>query len=108
MRSRRYREHGNENRDSERPKRGLPAGVPRRRLGLVARARLGHLVHAEVSRESLNRRLDGYREDPDAVRIEIDSERIRAQSEDRIAAWNEPGRGICARFLDAAGSRLPR
>jgi GMP synthase (glutamine-hydrolysing) len=68
----------------------------------------GIQFHAEVSPDSVNRWLDDYRADPDAVRIEIDPERIRAESDTRIEAWNELGRGICTRFLDAAESRLAR
>jgi GMP synthase (glutamine-hydrolysing) len=70
----------------------------------------GIQFHAEVSRESVNRWLADYREDPDAVRIEIDPERLRAESETKIGAWNELGRGICTRFLEQASEReaLPR
>jgi GMP synthase (glutamine-hydrolysing) len=64
----------------------------------------GLQFHAEVTAENLGRWLDGYRKDLDAVRIGIDPEAIRAQSAVRIDAWNEAGRGICARFLDAAAT----
>ena len=46
--------------------------------------------------------LADYRSDPDAVRIGIDPATIRADTGPRIAAWNDLGRGICGRFLEAA------
>ena len=36
----------------------------------------------------------------------LDPEAIRAESADKIAAWNEVGRGIAARFLAAAAGTL--
>jgi GMP synthase-like glutamine amidotransferase len=65
----------------------------------------GIQFHAEVSPEAVSRWLDDYRADPDAVRTEIDPERIRAESETRIEGWNELGRGICSRFLELAEAR---
>jgi GMP synthase-like glutamine amidotransferase len=62
----------------------------------------GLQFHPEVSAADLDAWLDGWRTDPDAVRIGIDPEAIRAESEPRIAAWNEVGRGIARRFLAAA------
>ena len=62
----------------------------------------GLQFHAEVTRESVDRWLDDYRNDPDAVRIGIDPDAIRAESERRIDAWNDVGRGIARRFLEAA------
>jgi GMP synthase (glutamine-hydrolysing) len=60
----------------------------------------GLQFHAEVTRDSVERWLRNYRNDDDAVRIGIDPDGIRAESERRIEAWNEVGRGICARFLE--------
>jgi GMP synthase (glutamine-hydrolysing) len=60
----------------------------------------GIQFHAEVTLEIVNRWLDDYREDGDAVRIGIDPERIRTESMGRIEAWNALGRGICTRFLE--------
>jgi hypothetical protein len=36
------------------------------------------------------------------VRIGLDPEALRAESERRIGAWNELGRGIAGRFLREA------
>ena len=52
--------------------------------------------------QARNTRLADYRSDPDAVRIGIDPAAIRADTGPRIAAWNDLGRGICGRFLEAA------
>jgi GMP synthase (glutamine-hydrolysing) len=62
----------------------------------------GLQFHAEVTRESVEQWLRDYRNDEDAVRIGIDPDAIRAESERRIESWNEIGRGIARRFLDAA------
>jgi GMP synthase (glutamine-hydrolysing) len=59
----------------------------------------GLQFHAEVVAASLDRWLDRYREDEDAVRIELDPEALRAESARRMESWNELGAGICARFL---------
>lgn len=62
----------------------------------------GIQFHPEVSAEDLGAWLDGWRTDLDAVRIGIDPAAIRAESANRIGAWNELGRGIMRRFLSAA------
>jgi GMP synthase-like glutamine amidotransferase len=62
----------------------------------------GLQFHAEVTRESVRDWLDDYRSDPDAVRIGLDPEALRAETGRKIDAWNELGRGLCARFLAAA------
>jgi GMP synthase-like glutamine amidotransferase len=62
----------------------------------------GVQFHPEVTSADLGAWLDGWRTDPDAVRIEIDPETIRRESEQRIEAWNELGRGLARRFLAAA------
>lgn len=62
----------------------------------------GIQFHAEVTRSEVGQWLDGYRNDPDAVRIGIDPVAIREETEIRIDAWNEVGRALCARFLEAA------
>lgn len=64
----------------------------------------GIQFHAEVTRETLGGWLDGYRVDPDAVRIGLDPDAVRAESEQRIDAWNALGRGLCERFLEAAAT----
>jgi GMP synthase (glutamine-hydrolysing) len=62
----------------------------------------GLQFHAEVTREDLGRWIDDYDSDEDAVRIGVDPEALRAQSERRIGAWNELGQGIAGRFLREA------
>jgi GMP synthase (glutamine-hydrolysing) len=62
----------------------------------------GLQFHPEVTRETLWHWLDHHDADQDAVRIGIDPEAIRAQSEGRIGEWNQVGRGIAARFLREA------
>jgi GMP synthase (glutamine-hydrolysing) len=69
--------------------------------------RLGELAwgiqfHAEVTPEDTEGWIDGYDKDPDAVRMGLDPEALRAQTRGLIGAWNEIGRGLCERFLDAA------
>jgi GMP synthase-like glutamine amidotransferase len=64
----------------------------------------GIQFHAEVSRTEVNAWLDDYEKDPDAVRIGLDPEALRAESEARLGAWNELGRGLCDRFLEAAAT----
>jgi GMP synthase (glutamine-hydrolysing) len=86
-----------------------PGGVPLAESSVCLQAfRLpdgagwGLQFHAEVSRESLERWLADYRQDPDAVRIGLDPDALRAESARKIDAWNELGRGLCARFLEVA------
>jgi GMP synthase-like glutamine amidotransferase len=62
----------------------------------------GIQFHAEVTRESVGQWLADWRKDPDAVRIGLDPEALRAESARRINAWNSVGRELCARFLAAA------
>lgn len=62
----------------------------------------GVQFHPEVTRGDLGHWLDNHRDDPDAVRLGIDPDAIRAEAATRIEAWNELGRGIAARFLAAA------
>jgi GMP synthase-like glutamine amidotransferase len=62
----------------------------------------GIQFHAEVVDRDLNRWLDTYAEDEDAVRIGLDAEALRADTAGRLAAWNELGRGIAVRFLAEA------
>jgi GMP synthase (glutamine-hydrolysing) len=62
----------------------------------------GIQFHAEVATADVEKWISGYRQDPDAVRIGIDPERLRAQTAERLAAWQRLGRDLCARFLEAA------
>jgi len=59
----------------------------------------GLQFHAEVTSAIVGSWLDEYRRDPDAIRIGIDPEAIRAETDERIGEWSELGRGICERFL---------
>jgi GMP synthase (glutamine-hydrolysing) len=62
----------------------------------------GIQFHAEVSARDAESWIDDYRSDEDAVRTGLDPAALRAQTRERIEAWNELGRGLCERFLDAA------
>jgi GMP synthase (glutamine-hydrolysing) len=68
------------------------------RLGEVA---WGIQFHAEVSAADAQRWADDYRSDEDAVRIGIDPDALRAETDERIDEWNRLGRELCGRFLDA-------
>jgi GMP synthase-like glutamine amidotransferase len=59
----------------------------------------GLQFHAEVMEEELNAWLDSHHTDEAAVRIGLDPELLRTVSRERLAAWNEVGRGIARRFL---------
>jgi GMP synthase (glutamine-hydrolysing) len=56
--------------------------------------------HAEVTRASIESWLAQM--DEDAKRLGIVPERLLAETGERISAWNELGRRLCGRFLDAA------
>ncbi len=62
----------------------------------------GIQFHAEVSAADLFHWAADYAADPDAVRIGIDPDELRAASEPRIGAWNQLGRDFCTRFLELA------
>jgi GMP synthase (glutamine-hydrolysing) len=62
----------------------------------------GLQFHAEVTSAILDRWIDDYDSDEDAVRIGVDPEELRAESTSRIGRWNELGRGIGGRFLREA------
>lgn len=65
----------------------------------------GIQFHAEVTPETVEQWLRDYHTDPDAVRIGLDPDRIRAETARKIDSWNELGRSLCARFLEAAQRR---
>ncbi len=62
----------------------------------------GIQFHAEVDSANVERWIAGYAGDADAVRIGLDPERLRSETQPLIEAWNELGRDLCGRFLDAA------
>lgn len=69
---------------------------------LDGRAAWGLQFHAEVTEAIVRDWLADYRSDPDAVRVGIDPDALRAETRRRIGAWNETGRAIARRFLAAA------
>jgi GMP synthase-like glutamine amidotransferase len=90
----------------------LPAGATRlaESAACLQAFRLGDVAwaiqfHAEVSAEDADAWIDDYRSDEDAVRLGLDPEALRAETRTRIGAWNELGRELCGRFLDAAATR---
>jgi GMP synthase-like glutamine amidotransferase len=62
----------------------------------------GIQFHAEVTAADVDHWIDDYRSDEDAVRIGIDPEALRAETQEKIADWNQLGRELCGRFLDAS------
>jgi GMP synthase (glutamine-hydrolysing) len=62
----------------------------------------GIQFHAEVTSTDVNRWLDSYDNDEDAVRIGLDPEALRAQTTPLLQDWSELGRGIASRFLTQA------
>jgi GMP synthase (glutamine-hydrolysing) len=61
----------------------------------------GIQFHAEVTATDVSHWIDDYQVDEDAVRIGIDPEKLREETEPRIGDWNQLGRELCGRFLDA-------
>jgi GMP synthase (glutamine-hydrolysing) len=59
--------------------------------------------HPEVSAADARRWIDDYRSDEDAVAIGIDPAALAAETEEKIAAFNQLGRDICRRWLGIAG-----
>jgi GMP synthase (glutamine-hydrolysing) len=70
------------------------------RVGEVA---WGIQFHAEVTAADAERWTDDYRSDEDAVRIGLDPDALRAESKEKIGAWNQLGRELSGRFLDTVG-----
>ena len=85
------------------------AGVLAKSAGCIQSYRVGDAVwgiqfHAEVSAADANRWIDDWREDEDAVRIGLDPDALRVETNRRIADWNEFGRALCGRFLDSVAA----
>ena len=88
----------------------LPAGaaaLARTRTSLQA-YRIGERAwgiqfHAEVSGADAERWIDENPSDEDAARLELDWPELRERTRAAIGSWNELGRGLCERFLAAAG-----
>jgi GMP synthase (glutamine-hydrolysing) len=62
----------------------------------------GIQFHAEVSAPDAEAWIDDSRNDEDAVRIGLDPRALRRRTGEMIGAWNDLGRELCERFLDAA------
>ena len=65
----------------------------------------GIQFHAEVSAADLDHWTVNYEEDPDAVRIGLDSEALRSRNAQEIERWNERGRALCGRFCEFVRER---
>ena len=63
----------------------------------------GIQFHAEVTLGTFESWLDSYQEDPDAVRLGIEPERLRRATRDAIEGWNRIGYDLCTRFVRLAG-----
>jgi GMP synthase (glutamine-hydrolysing) len=90
-----------------------PAGaaILAKSAGCIQSYRVGDSVwgiqfHAEVSAADADHWIDTWEEDEDAVRIGLDHEALRVETNRQIAGWNQVGRELCARFLDAAVVRV--
>jgi GMP synthase (glutamine-hydrolysing) len=59
----------------------------------------GIQFHAEVTPADASKWIADYRSDEDAIRIGIDAEALRAETDLRIAEWNRLGRELCGRFF---------
>jgi GMP synthase-like glutamine amidotransferase len=65
----------------------------------------GIQFHAEVSRADAESWIDDYRNDEDAMRVGLDPEALRRDTDLRIGAWNDLGRSLSERFFEAAATR---
>ena len=66
----------------------------------------GIQFHAEVSAADVDHWIDDWHSDQDAVAMGLDAEALRAETNRQIAAWNQVGRDLCGRFLDAIAVRV--
>jgi GMP synthase (glutamine-hydrolysing) len=64
----------------------------------------GIQFHAEVSAADAEHWIEDYRSDPDAVRIGVNPDALRKDTRVSIASWNQLGRGLCGRFIEAVAS----
>ena len=83
-----------------------PGAVPLARSEVCLQAcRLGDHAwalqfHPEVSRADALHWVNDYEADPDAVRIGIDPKVLGPETEAKIDAFNDLGRGLCRRWLE--------
>jgi GMP synthase-like glutamine amidotransferase len=88
-----------------------PGAVPLARTDRCLQAfRLGEAAwaiqfHPEVSAADARAWIEGYASDEDAVRIGLDPVALGAETDAKIAAFNQLGRELCRRWLDFAGRR---
>jgi GMP synthase (glutamine-hydrolysing) len=61
----------------------------------------GIQFHAEVTAADAGKWIDEYRQDEDAVRVELDPDALRAETREQMGDWNQLGRELCGRFLEA-------
>ena len=78
-----------------------PVCVQAYRIGETA---WGIQSHPEVSGVDVGKWIDDFRSDEDAVRIGVDPEALRAETDGKIEAWNRLGRELCGRFVEAISS----
>jgi GMP synthase (glutamine-hydrolysing) len=85
-----------------------PGAVALARTDLCLQAcRLGDAAwaiqfHPEVSAADAGAWIEGYRSDEDAVRIGLDPVALGAETDAKIAAFNQLGRDLCRRWLTTA------
>lgn len=90
-----------------------PGAVPLARSEVCLQAyRVGERAwgiqfHAEVTAEDAEHWIDDYGSDEDAVRIGLDPERLRRETRAAMGEWNELGKQLCGRWLDAIALRIP-
>lgn len=61
--------------------------------------------HAEVSERDALSWIADYGSDPDAVAAGVEPDALAAETREKIGAWNEVGRALCARFLELAAAQ---
>ncbi|MDP9189558.1 MAG: type 1 glutamine amidotransferase [Actinomycetota bacterium] len=71
----------------------------------IGEAAWGVQFHAEVSLTDAEHWIADWRSDEDALRVGLDAEALGAETAKAISAWNELGRGMAGRFLEAAATR---
>jgi GMP synthase (glutamine-hydrolysing) len=68
----------------------------------------GIQFHAEVTEADFGHWLDTMGTDEDAVRLGLDPDALRVQTEPWLPGWNALGRGLCSRFLQVVAERCDR
>lgn len=67
----------------------------------------GIQFHAEVIAGDAERWIANHRSHPEAARVDLDPGALRAETRERMPAWNQLGRDLCGRFLDVAAGVAP-